>query len=728
MIKILDSTKSLTTLASDTSNGLGQLNPVSCKVSEELNGLFECELEVLQSDKHFKDLSEGGILKMSVNDTDSEQMFRVYYISKAINGVCTVKGQHITYDLSKVPVQPFTATGAVNVKNSLVSNIIGSYPFTMSTDITNTISTFKLSIPRSFRECLGGYEGSVLDVFRCEYKWDNLEVKMLARRGADNGVRIAYGKNLTDFNQEENIENVYDGVLGYAVVDDVPYLASSVYNKTSASQPKIKIVDFSDKYESGDVPTGAELLSYATTYATNNDIEVPNVNISVKFIALSQTEEYKNILPLERVSLGDTVHVYFDKLGVEASSRVVKTVWNVLLNKYDEIELGQTKANLNTVLNDTADQLKDDLKNELEFDTGAIENKMIGLSSLIANGMGLRITQDQNNRIFLHNAETLALSQYQYEITSNGFMMSDDYGQTWSSGWSISGDAVMNSLATITLKALEIYGSYIEGSQILFGDSNNKYILAEVYLDNNNNPSGITFDGSGNVRFRPQGVFEVLNLDSNSNIMSRFAVGKTTGNNYVTFYNNDQNGNVMNQLGMSAGYNGDNSFSFYNHRLYNGATSYSNWFKFEDDGTNVKVDIKNFSYYGSYKNGNTLSMLANSSNNIIEYDNYNYNTANKANDIVMKSDSSGNSIVLTSRNSNGVSQSYVEIKNGDMILYSKSAIRMYSNAEQDIQISASDDVILGVSYGFIKFNSYYVYADGSNYLRIAGSKPSSRGY
>ena len=390
MIKILDNTKSLTTLASDTSNGLGQLNPISCKVSEELNGLFECELEVLQSDKHFKDLSEGGILKMSVNDTDSEQMFRVYFISKAINGVCTVKGQHITYDLSKVPVQPFTATGAVNVKNSLVSNIIGSYPFTMSTDITNTTSTFKLSIPRSFRECLGGYEGSVLDVFRCEYKWDNLEVKMLARRGADNGVRIAYGKNLTDFNQEENIENVYDGVLGYAVVDDVAYMASAVYNKTSATDPKVKIVDFSDKYESGDVPTGAELLSYATTYATNNDIEVPNVNISVKFIALSQTEEYKNILPLERVSLGDTVHVYFEKLGVEASSRVVKTVWNVLLNKYDEIELGQTKANLNTVLNEVSQSIDENIGSTESY----LYEQMQTMTKLIANGMGLHITRD----------------------------------------------------------------------------------------------------------------------------------------------------------------------------------------------------------------------------------------------------------------------------------------------------------------------------------------------
>ncbi|MBR3003992.1 MAG: phage tail protein, partial [Lachnospiraceae bacterium] len=81
-----------------------------------------------------------------------------------------------------------------------------------------------------FRECLGGWEGSVLDVFRCEYEWDNLTVKMYARRGADNGVRIAYGKNLTDFVQEQNNENVYDGVYGYAVVDEVTYEASNYFN------------------------------------------------------------------------------------------------------------------------------------------------------------------------------------------------------------------------------------------------------------------------------------------------------------------------------------------------------------------------------------------------------------------------------------------------------------------------------------------------------------------
>ena len=268
MIKILDDSKTLTQLNSDTTNGLGSLECLSCLVTEELNGIFEAELTFLQTTNHASDIHVGSILKLSVNDTDYHQMFRVYYVSKPMNEVITAKASHISYDLSKIPVEPFSATGCSLSCNGLIGHSIVTNPFSMSTDITNTTSVFTLSQPRSFRECLGGYEGSLLDTFRGEYKWDNLTVNYLARRGADNGVRISYGKNLTDFQQETNNAEVYTGVLGFATVDDTCYVGN-VYNKTTGN--KIKIVDFSSDYESGQTPTTAELTTKAQTYATNND-------------------------------------------------------------------------------------------------------------------------------------------------------------------------------------------------------------------------------------------------------------------------------------------------------------------------------------------------------------------------------------------------------------------------------------------------------------------------
>lgn len=626
-MKILDNTKSLSTLVADTSNGLGQIQPLTCVVTEELNGIYELDFTVNVNDKHYNDLKNSGLVKVTVGD-GSEQIFRIYKIDEPINMISSVHCQHITYDLSKVVVKPFTATGAVNIKNQLVANMLGSYPFSTWTDITNTTSTFTNDIPRYFRECLGGYEGSVLDVLRPEYEWDNLTVKMYARRGADNGVRIYYGKNLIDYSQEQNNENVYDGVYGYAVVDEVTYKADSYYNKTGATYPRILNVDFSSDYESGQVPTANELLQKATTYAQNNSIEVPSINIKIDFIPLWQTEEYKNILPLERVSLGDTVHVYFDKLNVEASSRVIKTEWNVLTQKYDSIELGDAKANLNTIINDSVTTAVDDAVSQLDIDTSYIESKLTNITSLIANGLGLRVSTDSQNRIILHNEETIANSQYQYMITSQGFMMSNDYGQTWNSGWTTSGDAVVNSLATIVLNALEINGSTITGSVINFGDLSDKYITAQVYNNSSNVPQGVSFDGSGTVRFQPQEQFIVNNKavgsNSNYNVLS---MGNNASAGYITLTNYDD----------LHSYQIANWFYFYSHY-----------------GTNSTTNVVGMANYetstGTRYSANSLYMTATPTQNELTILNYKIGSADQANFIHLLAQSSSITTQILNRN------------------------------------------------------------------------------
>lgn len=512
MIKVLDASKTLTELVSDTSNGLGQLTVMNDSVTEELNGIYELEFDVLTSDKHYEDLKNNRLVKVNVDETGNEQIFRVYNIGEPINLVSHIKCQHITYDLAKVVVKPFSATGAVNIKNALITNMLGTYPFTTWTDITNTTSTFTNDIPRSFRECLGGYEGSVLDVLRPEYEWDNLQVKICARRGSDHGTRIAYGKNLTDFQQEENNENVYDAVYGYAVVDEVTYQASSIYNKTGASFPKVLNVDFSNRYETGQTPTAAELLQYATDYATNNPIEVPSVNIKISFVPLWQTEEYKNIAPLERVFLGDTVHVFFDKLNVEASARVIKTVWIPSHKRYESIELGSARSNLNTVITDTVKQETESIVDSISVDTGFIERELDDLSRLIINGLGLYRTEVEiaggGVRYILHNKPELADSDVQYYMSAAGIMVSTDYGATWDAGYdTTTGELFTQALSTIVLKALEIYGS-----TITFGDVNDKYITASVYTDDSDIAQGVSFDGSGTIRMQPQDRFYVNNL------------------------------------------------------------------------------------------------------------------------------------------------------------------------------------------------------------------------
>ena len=679
---ILDDTKSLSVLANDTSNGLGQIGCINPTITENLNGSYELEFDIATSEKYFSLLKVGGLVKCLHNT--SEQIFRIYFISKPINSIANVRCQHISYDLTGVVVKPFTATGAVSSVNGMLSNVIGSTPFTMTTDITNTTSNFTLDIPRSFRECLGGYEGSLLDVFRGEYEWDNLTVRMLAHRGADNGVRIAYGKNLTDFTQEENIENVFDAVYGYAVIDDVFYQPSGIYNKTGATTPKVKIVDFSSDYESGDIPSQADLYAKAQTYATNNPIEVPNVNIKVSFVPLWQTEEYKNILPLERVSLGDTVHVFFEKLNVEATARVIKTVWNVNLERYDEIELGDAKANLNTVINESVDSAVNDALGDLDIDTGAIESEMFQMSKLIANGMGLHMTKDSIGRIYLHNAEDLSQSQYQYMITSNGFMISNNYGQegSWTSGWDADGNVVVNSLATITLKFLQGYGMYMR-----FGDINSNYIEVAPYSDSNNNPMGVSFDGSGSIRMRPQGIFGVYNRNEtlgktyNSIVLNKDATFNNHSNNAILLTNYDDTNNYLtaNAFEFDAhAYSTDhqayfNRLIFWNYQTVTGNRTTGNYqifsafsnrntaqiFNYKPASSNIAnsfemkaISTENYLYFGNRmfsetREANYISMTANSTTNSMYINNMKFATNVTANNLSLSSTASKNQLSIT---------------------------------------------------------------------------------
>jgi len=748
-MRILDSTKSLSVLVNDNTNGLGTIQPLECTVTEELNGIYECEFTVLTTDKHYEDLKSNGLIKVKVGN-GSEQIFRVYFISEPINFVVSVKAQHITYDLSKIVVKPFTATGAVNIKNQLVSHMLGSYPFTTWTDIENTTSTFKLDIPRSFRECLGGYEGSVLDVLRCEYEWDNLTVKLHARRGMDHGVRIAYGKNLTDFVQEQNNENVFDAVYGFAVIDETTYQATRIFNKTGASTPKVLCVDFSSSYDTDNLPTPADLLAKATTYAQNNPIEVPNVNIKIDFVPLWQTEEYKDILQLERVSMGDTVHVFFDKLNVEASARVIKTVWNVLTQKYDSIELGDAKANLNTVINSSIQEAVDSIDLDFDIDVGWLDEKLENITTLIANGLGLHITQDEAGRIILHNAETIADSQYQYMITAQGFMLSENYGQTWSSGWTTSGDAVLNSLSTITLRALEIYGSFLR-----FGSEDTNYIDVAPYSINNV-PQGVSFDGTGTIRMQPQEAFFVNNkaVGSSSNY-NRIAMSSNSSDNnqsYISLTNYDDlhNYSTANRLYMYSHYQlNSNDMGMVNYDTSSGSSQTANSLQMSASSTSKTVSLSNRKI-GATTYANMYSLVSSSTQELLYMYNYRFNDNEIANEFSMSSTSTISTIDVRNRNSgstnaanyitlsenptdkntikiynqdsSATTQNYIEMigsdnpvnsmmhvwSRSDLFLQSNGAVRIYSGGDQDITLNAGDDI-------------YLTYA---NKLRINGNQMS----
>lgn len=334
-------------------NGFGILSDcVSCEVSEEANGAFELSMRYPMDGIHFEDIVDRSIIKAKADQFREPQLFRVYSVGKPMSGIVTILAAHISYDLSGIPVSPFSAESASMALYGMKENAVIDCPFEFWTD-KSTSASFSVKTPSSIRSRLGGVSGSVLDVYGGEYEFDNYVVKLHNNRGENRGVSIRYGKNLTDIKQEENCSSVATGVYPYWFNEETGELVQLPEKIVNAPGEynfvKIRPLDLSQHFVTK--PTEEQVRSFAQRYVSTNDIGVPKVSLSVSFAQLEQSEEYKHLKLSERVGLFDTVNVEFPDLKVSSNAKVIKLVYDVLADKAKSASLGSVRANIaNTIV------------------------------------------------------------------------------------------------------------------------------------------------------------------------------------------------------------------------------------------------------------------------------------------------------------------------------------------------------------------------------------------
>lgn len=329
-----------------TTNGLGILSDaISCIVYQVLNGEYELQMEYPVDGIHFSEIAQRSIITAKPDKISDEQPFRVYRITKPLNGIVTIYARHIAYDMSGYAVTPFTAASLGLALVGLKANATPSCPFTFQTD-KSVSSDFAVKVPKSLWSCLGGSEGSILDTYRGEWEFDGLLAYLHNKRGSNRGVSIRYGKNLTSYEQDINCENVYTAVYPYWSngTDLVTLTEKTISVEGTFDFVRVLSLDLTSSFQGK--PTEAQLRTRAERYITENDIGVPDISWKVEFVQLEASEEYKGKAILEHISLGDTVTVEFEKYGVTATARAVEVQFNVLLDRYDSVTLGKVKTNM----------------------------------------------------------------------------------------------------------------------------------------------------------------------------------------------------------------------------------------------------------------------------------------------------------------------------------------------------------------------------------------------
>lgn len=406
MIPILfDKSANPKTIVNSNNMGLGQLNEcIKATVTEERNGLYELEIEYPVNGVHFSEINYNSWIKAKPFVNGDVQLFRVYKISKPINGICTINAEHVSYLLSYAvttvrrwgqgsnpPVIDCSDALDLLISRVLTDEYVGdgSMAFQFQNLHSSVATEFITDRAKSMREYLLGPENSLLAVYGdSEYEFNNFSVKLydaegVNARGHDNGVRIQYGQNMMNLKAEISDQDIVTGFYPYIIVDipDDPdrgwhnqFMMQDInyYNTTDspfvmnpvaqAAYPYLRRIislnlkDF-DRWKNVDFVPGTFVIQGLTVQdfydcvdqyiEAHPETALPHKSIEVSFVDLSSTTEYKNVQPLEAINLCDIVTVVYKEWQVDAKFKVVKTEYNVLEERYNNITLGALRKTLN---------------------------------------------------------------------------------------------------------------------------------------------------------------------------------------------------------------------------------------------------------------------------------------------------------------------------------------------------------------------------------------------
>lgn len=435
--------------------GVGSLRDcISCKITEERNGAYELTMEYAAEGLHASEIQPNCIIKAKPNYTDDPQLFRIYKVGKTINGRFTVNAQHISYDLSGKVITAGSA-GSCVAACALLQTKAGN--FTVDTDKSVT-APFSVSEPSSVRSWFGGKQGSLLDLYGGEWKYDNYHASLKQARGADRSVSIRYGKNLVDLSQELNIENLCTGIIPYYIDNQTKAktVGAKVPTGLTLDVDKDLAVDFSQQVNpESATPIVTQLANLAAAYIANNNLTNVLNSISLSFVQLEGLSD--------RVDLCDTCHIYFEALGISASVKCISTTWDVLEDRYIETTFGNARTNIADTIANTQKEIED------RPSTSAMEQAVKRATELITGNLGGYVVLHDSNGdgepdeiLIMDTADiNTAVNVWRWNSAGLGYS-STGYSGTYGLAMTADGEIVADFIKTGTLNADLIKAGTIE--------------------------------------------------------------------------------------------------------------------------------------------------------------------------------------------------------------------------------------------------------------------------
>ena len=228
-----------------------------------------------------------------------------------------------------------------------------------------TISTAYYQTKNLIEAINGDDEKSFVNRWGGEIIYDNYNATINKRIGGDYGVQVLYGKNIVKdgFSETVDMSDVVTRIVpkaynGYMLEGDEPWIDSPLiekyptvhYGVMTFEDVKMRTDASEDDEENGVIicDTQEELekaLKKKCEEQFEAGVDKPKITIKVDMELLQNTELYEDVMELEKVLLGDTVHCNHSKLRIISDARAIELEWDAIKNKIKSVTLGDFQYN-----------------------------------------------------------------------------------------------------------------------------------------------------------------------------------------------------------------------------------------------------------------------------------------------------------------------------------------------------------------------------------------------
>ncbi len=338
-----------------TKNGI-ILNPIDGKISNKLNGENELEMDILlDKDGLYKNITRGCIITAPTPDFEENQAYRIYDTVKNMSSnTLTIYARHIFFDLNKKIIFNKNVQGK---GQNVISKVLEDTKFTGKSE-SNITDIRQYKMRNIINVIAGSEEDSFLNIWGGEIECNNYNLNIPLKREKDRGIRVSFGYNLEDIEEEINADEIVTRIYPYSgelvLSGNTPYVDSPLITKYSEvyeqaiEMSDIKVKEKKEDKEGFNTRAEAEEeMKKRCKKLFDEGADKIKANYKVKMQDLSKTTEYKKLGydKLEKICLGDTVHCYNKNINIEVSARCISYDWDIVNKEFIDIELGQFLSN-----------------------------------------------------------------------------------------------------------------------------------------------------------------------------------------------------------------------------------------------------------------------------------------------------------------------------------------------------------------------------------------------